>query len=305
VEEVRGESPLRRLHRRVHKSHNRAWQNCQDKDTAEILDPRWVHDAGTLLPRIACQAGHCPHQGHLWQVGENALYGEGEVRDECPLRMRHSPSDPRFPEFYELTEFEQKTCTKSSSNTIGVKGDASWEDFQALQLADNKGCEKMVFARGSEQEDTDVLPLCEFPSDAKNKRALPNEGLRASSSKQQLSMGGSASGSVSSQILSHMENSKTLLAQGQGMEGQAGEQKTNQAIIKVTSCLYTAKGLLLQKSAEDRKFENKVKGPLLDIENMIKALDKCKEKKKKAVSFAVVQEAAKLVKKYWRLIEDM
>ena len=62
--------------------------------------------------------------------------------------------------------------------------------------------------------------------------------------------------------------------------------------------------MMEEKASEDKKFAKRVMTPLKDLEQMIKLLDKCKNLTRKGVAFELVHQAAKLVKKHYRLFGD-
>jgi hypothetical protein len=60
-------------------------------------------------------------------------------------------------EFYELTECEKNQTEKTSTHQMGLKGDATWNDFQCLHKLEKTNVGKLIFAAGSAEQENDPM----------------------------------------------------------------------------------------------------------------------------------------------------
>ena len=238
-------------------------------------------------------------------------FGPEELQSRVFARtilVRKSPTDERFPEFYELTEYEKNQTEKTSTHQMGLKGDATWDDFQCLHQLSGTRVNKLVFAEGSAEQDEDPMKLCGFPTPKNASKAIqPGTGSSSEAGTMPASRPEpqhSIAASVSSMVLSHLENSLSTAGQGNSLAGEEGNHKTQQALLKVKNCCYQAKGMMEEKASEDKKFAKKVMTPLKDLSEMIKLLEKCKNPARKGVAFELIHQAAKLMKKHYRMFGD-
>lgn len=227
-------------------------------------------------------------------------YGPQELKARViagTIKVRACPSDSRFPEFLEITQYKLDETNKTKLHSISIQEKSTWDNFSCLANLENEG-QQLVFSKQEESVEEPADPA-EF---AFGKKIPAHEKLRLldvgfKSPPQPPCDRADSVQSLSSCVMKQLEASVSLSTCDDPKKLAFSMQRVKKVCNDVLDSLEN-------KAIDDKTFQKKANKKIDDLKKTISVLQKAKDKgSKPAVIQAAVNQAAAIAKSACKLLD--